>query len=180
MYTMLLNIQEARILSCPFTELLPELACRNARFAHRYRLPRHLEMGRAVFADMRNGGLTAANCTCSIWEGFADTMRNIAQWKRWFTNPADLISPVRVTTDIHHAKTEGKTGIILGFRNTSALEDQVGYITLFKELGWVLCKSPTIPRTWRAPAATNAMMAGSAVQIGDVEGLSEPAVNGCP
>ncbi len=26
---------------------------------------------RAVFADMRKGGLTAANCTCSIWEGFA-------------------------------------------------------------------------------------------------------------
>ena len=25
-------------------------------------------------------GLTAANCTCSIWEGFVDTMRNIAQW----------------------------------------------------------------------------------------------------
>jgi hypothetical protein len=23
---------------------------------------------RAVFADMREGGLTAANCTCSIWE----------------------------------------------------------------------------------------------------------------
>src|SRR5215469_10513521 len=32
---------------------------------------------RAVFADMRKGGLTAANYTCSIWEGFVDTMRNI-------------------------------------------------------------------------------------------------------
>jgi membrane dipeptidase len=28
-----------------------------------------------------------------------------------------------------------ETGIILGFQNTSALEDQVGYIPLFKELG---------------------------------------------
>jgi membrane dipeptidase len=90
---------------------------------------------RAVFADMRKGGLTAANCTCSIWEGFADTMHNIALWKRWFTDHADLITPVRATTDIHHAKAEGKTGIILGFQNTSALEDQVGYIPLFKELG---------------------------------------------
>jgi membrane dipeptidase len=90
---------------------------------------------RAVFADMRKGGLTAANCTCSIWEGFADTMRNIALWKRWFADHADLITPVRVTTDIHRAKAEGKTGIILGFQNTSALEDQVGYIPLFKELG---------------------------------------------
>ncbi len=67
---------------------------------------------------MRKGGLTAANCTCSIWEGFADTMRNIALWKRWFTDRADLITPVRVTSDIHRAKAEGKTGIILGFQNT--------------------------------------------------------------
>src|SRR5215475_5890085 len=62
------------------------------------------------------------------------TMRNIAQWKRWFADNADLIIPVRSTTDIRRAKAEGKTGIILGFQNTSALEDQVGYIPLFKEL----------------------------------------------
>jgi membrane dipeptidase len=90
---------------------------------------------RAVFADMRKGGLTAANCTCSIWEGFADTMRNIAQWKRWFADNADLITPVRSATDIGRAKAEGKTGIVLGFQNTSAFEDQLGYIQLFKELG---------------------------------------------
>ena len=90
---------------------------------------------RAVFVDMRRGGLIAANCTCSIWEGFVDTMRNIAQWKRWFADNADLIIPVRTTADIHRAKAEQKTGIILGFQNTSALEDQIGYISLFKDLG---------------------------------------------
>jgi membrane dipeptidase len=90
---------------------------------------------RAVFADMRKGGLTAANCTCSIWEGFAETMRAIAQWKRWFSDNADLITPVRSAGDIRRAKAEGKTGIILGFQNTSAFEDQLGYIQLFKELG---------------------------------------------
>jgi membrane dipeptidase len=90
---------------------------------------------REVFADMRKGGLTAANCTCSIWEGFAETMRNIARWKRWFTDNADLITPVHTTADIRRAKAEGKTGIILGFQNTSAFEDQVGYIALFKDLG---------------------------------------------
>ena len=83
---------------------------------------------RAVFADIHKGGLTAANCTCSIREGFVDTMRNIAQWKRWFADNADLITPVRTTADIRHAKAEGKTGIILGFQNTSALEDQIGYV----------------------------------------------------
>ena len=66
---------------------------------------------RAVFADMRRGGLTAANCTCSIWEGFVGTMRYIAQWKRWFADNADLIAPVRTAADIRRAKAEGKTGI---------------------------------------------------------------------
>jgi membrane dipeptidase len=59
---------------------------------------------RTVFVDMRKGGLTAANCTCSIWEGFADTMRNIAQWKRWFADNADLITPVRTTADISRGR----------------------------------------------------------------------------
>lgn len=90
---------------------------------------------RAIFADMRKGGLTAVNCTCSIWEGFVDTMRNIAQWNRWLADNADLITPVRSTADIRRAKAEGKTGIILGFQNTSAFEDQIGYISLFKQLG---------------------------------------------
>src|SRR5437763_4026950 len=89
---------------------------------------------RAVFADMRRGGLTAANCTCSIWEGFVGTMRHIAQWKRWFADNSDLITAVR-TTAVRRAKVEARTGIILGFQNTSALEDQIGYISLFKELG---------------------------------------------
>ena len=30
---------------------------------------------RAVFADIHKGGLTAANCTCLIWEGFVNTSR---------------------------------------------------------------------------------------------------------
>jgi membrane dipeptidase len=42
---------------------------------------------------------------------------------------------VRSAADIGRAKAERKTGIILGFQNTSAFEDQLGYIQLFKELG---------------------------------------------
>jgi membrane dipeptidase len=90
---------------------------------------------RSVFQDMARGGLTAANCTCSVWEGFQATMNNIAQWKAWFREYADLILPVYTVEDIHRAKREGKTGIILGFQNTSAFEDNLGYIRLFKELG---------------------------------------------
>ncbi len=90
---------------------------------------------REVFEDMRRGGLTAANCTCSIWENFRGSMENIARWKRHFRENADLITQVHTTEDIHRAKREGKTGIILGWQNITGIEDQIGFLSLFKELG---------------------------------------------
>jgi membrane dipeptidase len=91
--------------------------------------------GREIFEDMRKGGITAANCTCCIWEGFTETMRNIMRWKAWFRENSDLILQVKTTADIRRAKAEGKTGIILGWQNVSGIEDQIGYLELFKELG---------------------------------------------
>ncbi|MBL8671692.1 MAG: dipeptidase [Alphaproteobacteria bacterium] len=93
------------------------------------------KFSRAVFKDMRKGGLTAANCTCSVWEDFEGTMRNVAAWNRMFRENADLVMPVRTTKDILKAKKAGKTGIILGFQNISAFEDQIGYVQLFKDVG---------------------------------------------
>ena len=29
---------------------------------------------RDIFLDMRKGGLTAANCTCSVWEGIRGSL----------------------------------------------------------------------------------------------------------
>ncbi len=93
------------------------------------------DFGRDIFEDMRRGGITAANCTCCIWENFTDTMRNVMRWKAWFRENADLITQVYTTQDIRRAKAEGKTGIILGWQNVTGMEDQIGYLSLFKELG---------------------------------------------
>ncbi|MFN0166131.1 MAG: dipeptidase [Bryobacteraceae bacterium] len=90
---------------------------------------------RELFLDMRKGGLTAANCTCSIWENFQATMDNVAAWKALIRQNEDLLLQVYNTADIHRAKREGKTGVILGFQNVSAFEDRLGYISLFRELG---------------------------------------------
>ncbi len=65
--------------------------------------------GREVFEDMRKGGLTAANCTCCVWEGFTQTMRNIMRWKGWFREHGDLIKQVYTTKDIIAAKA-GRQG----------------------------------------------------------------------
>ena len=88
-----------------------------------------------VFADMRKGGLTAANCTCCVWEGFVDTMDNVARWNGWFREHDDLIVKARTAADIRKAKEDGRTAIVLGFQNTSAFEDRLGAVQLFKDAG---------------------------------------------
>ena len=90
---------------------------------------------RAVFEDLRRGGVTAANCTCSIWENFRDSMDQVARWQAHFREHADLITQVFTTADIHRAKAEGRTGIILGWQNLSGIEDRLDYLGLFKALG---------------------------------------------
>ena len=90
---------------------------------------------RGVFEDMRRGGLTGANCTCSVWEGFHDTMANIGQWNRWFRQFDDLIVKARTTDDIRNAKETGRTAVVLGFQNTSAFEDRLEFIEIFKDAG---------------------------------------------
>ena len=53
---------------------------------------------------MRRGGITAANCTCCVWEGFTETMRNVARWKRWFREHGDVITQIYTSDDIVRAK----------------------------------------------------------------------------
>ncbi|WP_153077034.1 dipeptidase [Paraburkholderia bonniea] len=90
---------------------------------------------RAVFEDMRTGGITAANCTVSVWEGFAKTVDNIAQMKRLIRGNSEHLSLVRTTADILQAKQESRTGVILGFQNAHAFEDNLGYIEAFADMG---------------------------------------------
>lgn len=90
---------------------------------------------RHLFEDMRQGGLTAANCTVSVWEGFQATVDNIVMVNRLMAESTDLVMPVRTTADILAAKEANKTGIILGFQNAHAFEDKLGYVEIFKKLG---------------------------------------------
>jgi membrane dipeptidase len=90
---------------------------------------------RELFEDMKKGGLTAANCTVSIWEGFQNTVNNIVEMNQLITANSDLLRPVHSTSDILRAKQEGKTGIMYGFQNAHAYEDKIGYVEVFKKLG---------------------------------------------
>ncbi len=90
---------------------------------------------RALFQDMRKGGITAANCTVSVWEGFQNTVNNIVEMNNLLEANNDLVIKVRTTDDIRNAKQQGKTGVMMGFQNAHAFEDQLGYVQVFKDLG---------------------------------------------
>ncbi|WP_027858019.1 dipeptidase [Marinobacterium jannaschii] len=90
---------------------------------------------RELFEDMAKGGLTAANCTVSFWENFQNTVNNIVEMNQLIEESSDLMMKVHTTKDILRAKEEGKTGVMMGFQNANAYEDQIGYVQIFKDLG---------------------------------------------
>ena len=94
---------------------------------------------RQVFEDMRQGGLTAANCTCSVWEGFHDTMVNIGQWNRWFQEHGDLIVKARTVADIRTAKEQEVPAPDLGSTDLSLLIEEEEFTLIKKILAYPAC-----------------------------------------
>ncbi|MBO0145184.1 dipeptidase [Agrobacterium sp. Ap1] len=93
------------------------------------------QWSRSIFEEMRAGGLTAVNVSSLLWENFREGIGYVSEWKRFLRENDDILRPVRTVADIHAAKAENKTGIIIGWQNTSPLEDQLDYVEIFKDLG---------------------------------------------
>lgn len=104
--------------------------------------------GKDVFQQMHAAGLTAANCTCSVWENFEGTIRNIVKWNDWFREFPQYIVKAESVADIRAAKSAGKTAIILGMQNTSAFEDQIGYVEVLKKLGVGIAQMTYNTQNW--------------------------------
>jgi membrane dipeptidase len=71
----------------------------------------------------------------SVWESFAKTVDNIALMKQQIRENSEFLTLVRTTDDILRAKQEKRTGVILGFQNAHAFEDNLGYIEAFADMG---------------------------------------------
>ena len=93
------------------------------------------KFSRSVFKDMKRGQITAANCTCSVWENFTETIQKLTIWNDHFRQNKDLISHVKSSEDILTAHADNKVGIILGWQNTSAIEDDINKLQIFYDLG---------------------------------------------
>jgi membrane dipeptidase len=90
---------------------------------------------REVFEGIHHGGITACNATVAIIENFRQTISNLSQWEHYFTDWSDIICRISSVEDISRVKKEKKTGIILGFQNSSPIEDDLDLLAIFHRLG---------------------------------------------
>jgi membrane dipeptidase len=90
---------------------------------------------RDFFEDLRTGGISAINATVAIWENFKETAKLLVEWDYRFEEYKDLIMRVNEPADIRKAKQNGKVGIILGFQNTSPVEEELGFLNIWHKLG---------------------------------------------
>ncbi|MQG69775.1 MAG: peptidase M19 [SAR202 cluster bacterium] len=88
-----------------------------------------------VYDSLHNGGVTAINATVAVWDGFRETLDNITDWVHRFEERGDRLLQVGAVADIHKAKAEGKTGVILGWQNAAPIENRLDRLALFHALG---------------------------------------------
>jgi len=90
---------------------------------------------REIFEQMRTGGVDCVHVTIVYWETTIETIHNIVEWNKLFQFHRDLIMPVHFAQDVLKARETGKTGIVFGFQNCSPIDNDIGLIGLFQQLG---------------------------------------------
>jgi membrane dipeptidase len=90
---------------------------------------------RALFEELRAGGITAVHATAVYWEDARQTLALLADWNRRFREHADLIRPVASGEDIRAAKGEGRIAFLLGAQNCTPIEQDLGLVEIFRRLG---------------------------------------------
>lgn len=88
-----------------------------------------------IFRQMREGGVDAVHATICYHENCRETIANLGAWNRMFERHSDLIRSVRSAEDVIAAREEGRTGILFGFQNCSALEEDIDLVEIFHQLG---------------------------------------------
>ena len=94
-------------------------------------------MDRTHLERMRAGGITAANYTITLGDGFdfQETVERILAFDAHLVANADLARKVTNVAGIRAAKADGTLGIVYGFQNGTPFEDDVRLVRVFAALG---------------------------------------------
>jgi microsomal dipeptidase-like Zn-dependent dipeptidase len=90
---------------------------------------------RALFQELKLGGVTAVHATIVYWEDARQTLALLADWNQRFREHGDLIRPVGSGDDIRAAKREDRIAFLLGAQNCTPIEQDLGLVEIFRRLG---------------------------------------------
>lgn len=88
-----------------------------------------------IFRQMRMGGVDAVHVTIAYHESFREAVLQLEQWNRWFEQFPDLIMKGQWAGDVARAQETDRTAIFFGFQNPSPIEDDIGLIEIWHQLG---------------------------------------------
>lgn len=102
-----------------------------------FNLPGVQPMTDAMAANAVASGITGVNVTVSGGgqEPFAASVANIAEWLGRIDRWPDALLQVRTVADLERAKETGRLGLIFGFQDATALEQDLDRVALFQGLG---------------------------------------------
>jgi membrane dipeptidase len=94
-------------------------------------------MDRRHLEHMRDGGVTAANYTITLGDGFGfhETVERILAIDDVLAANADIARNVRSVADIRVAKADGVVGLIYGFQNSTPFEGDERLVRVVAALG---------------------------------------------
>lgn len=95
----------------------------------------YVNWSETAFRQLRSGGVDAVHVTIAYHESFREAVLNVSQWNRWFEQYPELI--VRGTTGdcVRRAMETGRTAVFFGFQNPAPIEDDIGLIEVWHQLG---------------------------------------------
>jgi microsomal dipeptidase-like Zn-dependent dipeptidase len=88
-----------------------------------------------AFRQLREGGVDAIHVTIAYHESFREAVLNVSQWNRWFEQYPDLIMRGTTGDDVRKAMNTQRTAVFFGFQNPSPIEDDIGLIEVWHQLG---------------------------------------------
>ena len=95
----------------------------------------YVNWSETAFRQLREGGVDAIHVTIAYHESFREAVLNVSQWNRWFEQYPDLIMRGTTGDDVRRAVETGRTAVFFGFQNPSPMEDDVGLIEVWHQLG---------------------------------------------
>jgi membrane dipeptidase len=88
-----------------------------------------------TFEQMNEGNVSAVHVTICYHEDFRETVENVSKWNERFQEFDQYIFHGQYAADIDAAKESGRTAIFYGFQNCSPIEDDIGLVEVWHQLG---------------------------------------------